>query len=56
MVALVIGKSGRVSSANVGGALAGTPTGDCVSRAVKGASFKKFKGSPMSISYPFILR
>jgi predicted Zn finger-like uncharacterized protein len=56
MVALVIAKSGRVQSANVQGALAGTPTGDCVGRAVKGASFKKFRGSSMSISYPFILR
>ncbi len=56
MVSVVIGKNGRVSSASVQGALAGTPTGDCVARAVRGASFKKFKGSPMSINYPFILR
>lgn len=56
MVSVVIAKTGRVQSASVGGALAGTPTGDCVARSVKAASFKRFKGSPMSINYPFILR
>ena len=55
-VAVTIGKNGRVSSANVAGAFAGTPTGDCVSKAVKGAGFPKFKGSPQSIIYPFMLR
>ncbi len=56
MVAVTIGKNGRVSSANVTGAFAGSPTGDCVSRAVKSASFPKFKGAPQSINYPFSLR
>ena len=56
IVALVIAKTGKVQTANVGGALSGTPTGDCVSKAAKSATFKRFRGAPMSISYPFILR
>lgn len=55
-VAVTIGGSGRVSSASVTGQFAGTPTGDCVAKAAKSASFPKFKGSPQSIVYPFILR
>ncbi len=55
-VAVTIGKNGRVSNAAVSGAFAGTPTGDCVSKAVKTASFPQFKGSPQSINYPFMLR
>ena len=56
MVKVTIAKNGRVSTAAVQGALAGTPTGECVARAVRGASFKKFRGTPMTITYPFILR
>lgn len=55
-VNVTIQKSGAVSSATVGGAFAGTPTGSCVEKAVKSASFPKFKGSPMSLTYPFMLR
>ncbi|MGZ3443087.1 MAG: hypothetical protein ACXVDD_26380, partial [Polyangia bacterium] len=55
-VAVTISGSGRVSSANVTGQFAGTPTGDCVAKAAKSASFPKFKGAPQSIVYPFILR
>ncbi len=56
MVAVTIGKSGKVQSASVGGELSGTPTGACVERAVKSASFPQFKGSPQSVNYPFQLR
>jgi predicted Zn finger-like uncharacterized protein len=56
VVAITIDKTGKVKSASVGGALSGTPTGDCVARAAKTATFKRFRGAPMSISYPFILR
>ena len=42
--------------ADAGGALQGTPSGDCVARAIKGATFKKFKGSPMTIDWPVMLR
>ena len=55
-VSVTIVKSGKVSNAAVSGAFAGTPTGDCVSKAVKGASFSQFKGSPQTINYPFSLR
>ena len=56
LVHAVIARSGRIESAKVGGALAGTPTGECVERAVKGATFEPFHGQPLSIDYPFILR
>ena len=53
---VTINPSGRVSSAQVTGKFAGTPTGTCVASAVKGASFPRFKGQAMSgIDYPFML-
>jgi len=55
-VAVTIAKSGTVQSASVSGAFAGTPTGSCVEKAVKSATFPKFKGAAQSINYPFILR
>jgi hypothetical protein len=55
-VTVTINPSGRVSSAQVTGKFAGTPTGTCVASAVKGASFPRFKGAAMSgIDYPFML-
>jgi hypothetical protein len=55
-VTVTIKGSGRVSSAQVTGKFAGTPTGTCVAAAVKGASFPRFKGAEMSgIDYPFML-
>lgn len=53
---VTIGRNGRVASARIKGKLAGTPTGACVKSAVRSARFPRFKGSPMSITYPFILR
>jgi hypothetical protein len=55
-VSVTIGKNGHVSNASVTGSFAGTPTGGCVEKAVKGAGFPPFKGSPMTFTYPFILR
>jgi predicted Zn finger-like uncharacterized protein len=55
-VQVTIGKNGHVSSANVSGSFSGTPTGSCVEKAVKGASFPPFKGAAMTFTYPFILR
>ena len=49
-------KNGRVSNSNVQGTFAGTPTGDCVAKAVKSASFPKFKGSPQTVTYPYNFR
>jgi hypothetical protein len=54
MVNVVIGKSGRVTSAVVVGRFAGTPTGACVERAVKRARFPESDG--FATPYPFQLR
>jgi len=54
MVNVVISKSGKVTSANVTGKFAGTPTGSCVEAAVKSASFPASDG--LSTPYPFNLR
>ena len=51
-----ISGNGRVSTARVLGMFSGTPTGACVQTAARSARFPKFKGSPISIRYPFILR
>jgi hypothetical protein len=55
-VSVTIGHSGSVRSASVSGAFSGTPTGSCVEKAVKGASFPRFKGADQTINYPFMLR
>jgi len=54
MVNVVIGRSGRVTSAVVVGKFAGTPTGKCVEQAVKTASFPPSLG--LTTPYPFQLR
>jgi hypothetical protein len=55
-VQTTIANSGRVSNASVSGAFAGTPTGSCVEKAVKSASFPRFKSGTQTITYPFMLR
>jgi hypothetical protein len=54
MVNVNIGKSGKVSSATVTGKFEGTPTGACVEKAVKSASFPPSDG--LTTPYPFNLR
>jgi predicted Zn finger-like uncharacterized protein len=54
MVMVVIGKNGKVGTATVTGKFAGTPTGSCVERAVKSASFPPSDG--LSTPYPFQLK
>jgi len=54
MVNVVIGKSGKVTSATVSGKFAGTPSGACVEKAVKSASFPPSEG--LQTPYPFQLR
>jgi len=54
MVNIVIGKSGKVTTATVTGKFAGTPTGTCVEQAVKTASFPPSDG--FSTPYPFQLK
>jgi predicted Zn finger-like uncharacterized protein len=54
MVSVVIGKNGKVTTATAGGKFAGTPTGACVEKAVKNASFPPSDG--LTTMYPFLLR
>jgi predicted Zn finger-like uncharacterized protein len=54
MVNVVIGKSGKVGSATVSGKFAGTPTGSCVEKAVKSATFPPSDG--FTTPYPFQLK
>ena len=54
MVNVVIGKSGKVTSASVTGKFAGTPSGACVEKAIKTASFPPSDG--LTTPYPFTLR
>ena len=50
----VIGKNGKVSSSTVTGKFAGTPTGACVEKAIKTATFPPSDG--LSASYAFPLK
>ena len=54
MVDVVIAKSGAVTSADVTGKFAGTPTGACVERAVKKARFPRSDG--FRTPYPYQLK
>jgi len=54
-VKLVIAPSGNVSKVTVSGAFAGKPEAECVSAAVKSASFPAWDGPPQSFGYPILL-
>jgi predicted Zn finger-like uncharacterized protein len=54
MVNVVISKSGKVTGATVSGKFAGTPTGSCVEKAVKSATFPPSDG--FTTPYPFQLK
>jgi hypothetical protein len=54
-IRFVVAPSGRVTNATVIGPFAGTPTGNCVARVVRGARFPPFSGDRMAITYPFQL-
>ena len=55
-VTVTIDPGGKTADATVMGSFKGTPTGDCVREAVLAATFKRFKGAPKVINYPFLLR
>jgi hypothetical protein len=55
MTKIVIAPSGKISKVTVTGQFAGTPEGECVSSAIKGASFPPWDGGPASFSYPILL-
>ena len=47
--------SGRVASANIEGAFAGTPEGSCMARALRAAAFPRFSTASLQVTYPFRL-
>ena len=51
-----IAGNGSVQSVKLAGALAGTPTGDCIVEAARGARFPRFDGPVQTFTYPFFLR
>lgn len=54
-VKLSVDPSGKVKKATASGALAGTPSGDCVVDAAKGASFPAWDGPTQSVTFSFSL-
>jgi hypothetical protein len=48
--------NGTIQSIKLGGTLNGTPTGDCVLEAARGARFSRFDGPMQTFTYPFFLR
>ena len=55
--ATINGQTGKISKASIAGAFSGTPTGDCVSSAVRlNAFFPRFSSAPLTLNYPYMLR
>ncbi len=54
-IKFVVAPSGQVSKAAAIGSHIRTKTGTCVARAVLKASFPAFEGTPITITYPFLL-
>ena len=50
-----IASTGRVASANIHGAFAGTPEGSCMARTLRGAVFPRFSDPNLQVTYPFRL-
>jgi hypothetical protein len=50
-----ISGSGRVASALIEGAFAGTPQGSCMARALRATSFPAFTSENLQVTYPFRL-
>lgn len=55
-VRFTIQPSGAVGGAQVTGGFAGTPVGGCIARVVRGLRFPSFSGSPVTITFPFVLK
>lgn len=55
-VMVQIEADGSVSSAQATGKFAGTPSGRCVEKIVRGARFAPFKEGPVTIQYTLLLR
>jgi hypothetical protein len=56
VVALMLAPDGRVHEAHTTGPLAGSAHGECLERAVRTATFPRFRGGAMSLSYAFLPR
>jgi hypothetical protein len=54
-VKLTIAPTGQVSKVTISGAFAGKPEADCVSAAIKAASFPAWDGGPQTFGYPILL-
>jgi predicted Zn finger-like uncharacterized protein len=55
--ATINGQTGKIRKSGIVGAFSGTPTGDCVSSAVRlNAFFPRFSGPPLTLKYPYMLR
>ncbi len=54
--AIEIGGDGKVRKVELRGPFKDTPTGECITSAVKTTEFPPFKAENMNINYPFILR
>jgi hypothetical protein len=52
---VMVAPSGHVSSVKVTGQFAGKPEAECVSNAVKSATFPAWDGGPQHFTYPFLL-
>lgn len=55
-VQMTVTSAGHVASAKVIGALAGTPTAECVENAARAASFRPFKRPSVTLTWPFVLK
>jgi hypothetical protein len=55
-ITLQIGTDGKVKKVELRGEFKDTPTGECITNAVKESEFPPFREGPMTIKYPFILR
>ena len=54
-ITVMVAPSGKVSSVTVSGQFAGKPEADCVTNAVKGASFPAWDGAPQRFTYVYLL-
>jgi hypothetical protein len=55
-VAITFASNGHVTSANVGGAFAGTSQASCIARAVRRATVPPFSRPSFTVNYPFVIR
>lgn len=54
-VKVQVASNGQPKNVSVGGAFAGTPTGDCVAAAISGAEFPAWDGPPATVNYAYLL-